>query len=115
LYALSPIAFIGGSLIEHGGQNPIEAIRHGAVVMTGPHWRNFTDAYRALLQHKGAIEVNSTEELAESISQLLNSQSEMQHMRDGANEALGTLSGALERTIELLLSILPDERLKRAS
>jgi 3-deoxy-D-manno-octulosonic-acid transferase len=115
LYALSPIAFIGGSLIEHGGQNPIEAIRHGAVVMTGPHWRNFTDAYRALLQHKGAIELNSAEELAESISQLLNSQSEMQHMRDGANEALGTLSGALERTIELLLSILPDERLKRAS
>ena len=115
LYALSPIAFIGGSLIEHGGQNPIEAIRHGAVVITGPHWRNFADAYRALLQHNGAIEVKSAEELAESISQLLNSQSEMQHMRDRANEALGTLSGALERTIELLLPILPDERLKRAS
>ena len=115
LYALSPIAFIGGSLIEHGGQNPIEAIRHGAVVITGPHWRNFSDAYRALFHHHGAIEVKTATELADSISQLLNSRSEMQRMRTGATQALGTLSGALERTIERLLAILPDERLKRAS
>ncbi|MGI9404177.1 MAG: glycosyltransferase N-terminal domain-containing protein [Hyphomicrobium sp.] len=115
LYALSPIAFIGGSLIEHGGQNPIEAIRHGAAIITGPNWRNFFDAYRALLHHHGAIEVKTAEELAESISQLLKNQSEMQHMRAGATQALGILSGALERTIELLAPILPDERLKRAS
>jgi len=115
LYALSPIAFIGGSLIEHGGQNPIEAIRHGAVVITGRHWRNFSDAYHALLRHNGAIEVETAEELAESVSQLLNSQSEMQRMRAGATLALGTLSGALERSVELLAPILPDERLKRAS
>lgn len=115
LYALSPIAFIGGSLIEHGGQNPIEAVRHGAVVITGPHWRNFSDAYRALLHHNGAIEVETSEELAESVSQLLNSQSEMQRMRAGATLALGTLSGALERSVELLAPILPNERLKRAS
>ena len=115
LYALSPIAFIGGSLIEHGGQNPIEAIRHGAVVVTGPHWRNFSDAYRALLHDHGAIEIRTAAELAASVSQLLSNQSEMQRMRAGATQALGTLSGALERTIELLAPILPDERLKRAS
>lgn len=40
LYAIAPIAFVGGSLVEHGGQNPIEAVRHGAVVLTGPHWSN---------------------------------------------------------------------------
>jgi 3-deoxy-D-manno-octulosonic-acid transferase len=115
LYSLSSIAFIGGSMIEHGGQNPIEAIRHGAVVITGRHWRNFSDAYHALLRHNGAIEVETSEELAESVSQLLNSQSEMQRMRAGATLALGTLSGALERSIELLAPILPDERLQRAS
>ena len=57
LYALAPVAFIGGSLVDRGGQNPIEAIRHGAAVLTGPHWQNFRDAYRTLLRHKGAIEV----------------------------------------------------------
>ena len=56
LYALAPIAFIGGSLVERGGQNPIEAIRHGTAVITGPYWHNFPDAYRALLRHKGVME-----------------------------------------------------------
>ena len=48
LYKLAPVAFIGGSLVDRGGQNPIEAVRQGAAVLTGPHWQNFADAYRAL-------------------------------------------------------------------
>jgi 3-deoxy-D-manno-octulosonic-acid transferase len=36
-------------------------------------------------------------------------------MRSGATQALGTLSGALDKTVEALLRYLPDERLKRAS
>ena len=45
LYKLAPVAFIGGSLVDRGGQNPIEAVRQGAAVLTGPHWHNFSDAY----------------------------------------------------------------------
>ncbi len=37
LYKLAPVAFIGGSLVDRGGQNPIEAVRQGAAVITGPH------------------------------------------------------------------------------
>jgi 3-deoxy-D-manno-octulosonic-acid transferase len=115
LYALSPIAFIGGSLVERGGQNPIEAVRHGVAVLTGPHHQNFRDAYRTLLRHQGAIEVGSAQSLAAAVSQLLQSQAEMQRMRTGATQALATLSGALEKTVAMLLRYLPDERLKRAS
>jgi 3-deoxy-D-manno-octulosonic-acid transferase len=115
LYALSPIAFIGGSLVDRGGQNPIEAVHHGVAVLTGPHWQNFRDAYRTLLRHQGAIEVSSAKTLAAAVSQLLQSQSELQHMRAGATQALATLSGALAKTVETLLRYLPDERLKRAS
>ena len=71
LYALSPLAFIGGSLVERGGQNPIEAVRHGVAVITGPHWQNFTDAYRALLRHHGAVEVKSARALTDAVSRLL--------------------------------------------
>lgn len=115
LYALAPIAFIGGSLVERGGQNPIEAVRHGVAVLTGPHHQNFRDAYRTLLRHQGAIEVGSAKSIAAAVSQLLESQSEMQRMRAGATQALATLSGALEKTVATLLRYLPDERLKRAS
>jgi 3-deoxy-D-manno-octulosonic-acid transferase len=115
LYALTPIAFIGGSLVDRGGQNPIEAVRHGVAVLTGPHRQNFRDAYRTLLRHQGVIEVDSAKSLATAVTHLLQSQSEMAHMRAGATQALATLSGALEKTVATLLDYLPDERLKRAS
>ena len=40
-YTLAPVAFVGGSLVPHGGQNPIEAIKLGAAVLTGPNFQNF--------------------------------------------------------------------------
>jgi len=115
LYALAPVAFIGGSLIDRGGQNPIEAVRHGVAVLTGPHWQNFRDAYRTLLRHEGAIEVKSSADIAAAVAKLLDNPTELQHMRAGATQALATLSGALATTVEALLRYLPDERLKRAS
>jgi 3-deoxy-D-manno-octulosonic-acid transferase len=115
LYALAPVAFIGGSLIDRGGQNPIEAVRHGVAVLTGPHWQNFRDAYRTLLRHDGAIEIKSSADVAAAVTKLFESPSELQRMRAGATQALSTLSGALDKTVAALLRYLPDERLKRAS
>jgi 3-deoxy-D-manno-octulosonic-acid transferase len=115
LYALAPVAFIGGSLIDRGGQNPIEAVRHGVAVLTGPHWQNFRDAYRTLLRHDGAIEVSSSADIAAAVTKLFESPAELQRMRAGATQALSTLSGALDKTVTALLRYLPDERLKRAS
>lgn len=116
LYALSPVAFIGGSLVERGGQNPIEAIRHGAAVLTGPYWHNFRDTYQALLRHRGAIEVRAMEEFAGAALTLLRDEGELARIRVGANAALATLSGALQRTVDALLIYLPDSaELRRAS
>ncbi len=47
-YRVAPVAFTGGSLVEHGGQNPIEPIGLGAAVVHGPHVHNFADIYEAL-------------------------------------------------------------------
>ncbi len=115
-YAISPIAFIGGSLVRRGGQNPIEAVRHDSVVLSGPHWTNFSDAYRALLRNKAAIQVDSAEGLAQAVRSLLTDEVELARMRSAAQAALSDLSGALNRTVDALLSLLPDdEGLRRAS
>jgi 3-deoxy-D-manno-octulosonic-acid transferase len=116
LYALAPVAFIGGSLVDRGGQNPIEAVRQGAAVITGPHWHNFSDTYRALIDHGAAIVVNSAPELASAAGRLLGDSEELSLMRDRASAALTALSGALPRTVEALLQFLPQQdRLARAS
>src|ERR1700716_2299371 len=53
-YRLASIVFMGGSLVEHGGQNTIEAVKLGAAVVHGPHVFNFTDVYEALHRARGA-------------------------------------------------------------
>lgn len=54
IYRLAPLAFLGGSLIRHGGQNPAEPARLGRAVVVGPHTENFTDTV-ALLEAGGAL------------------------------------------------------------
>ena len=115
-YALAPVAFIGGSLVPHGGQNPIEAARHGTAVLTGPHTHNFTDAYRALGAHGGALVVHDAENLASAVIKLLGDEGALQQLTRGANEALSGLEGALAVTTAAVLQTLPDrDGLRRAS
>ena len=102
LYALSPVSFVGGSLIDRGGQNPIEAIGHGSAVLTGPHWQNFRDTYSTLLRHKGAIEVHNSHDVATAVASLYRDDAALQQMQAGARAAMLTLGGALERTVEAL-------------
>ncbi len=109
LYKLAPVAFIGGSLVDRGGQNPIEAVRQGAAVITGPNWQNFADAYRALIANRAAIVVRSAPELASAAGQLLADRNELNRVCTRANAALTSLSGALPRTVEALLAYLPAE------
>jgi 3-deoxy-D-manno-octulosonic-acid transferase len=116
-YTLAPAALIGGSLIEHGGQNPIEAVRFNTAVITGPHHRNFAQEYETLLKRRGAIVVNSADDLAEAVKTLLSGDVELARSRQAANDALDQLSGALDKTVAALLELVPtkDGNLKRAS
>jgi 3-deoxy-D-manno-octulosonic-acid transferase len=107
LYAIAPVAFVGGSLVPHGGQNPIEAVRHGAVVLAGPSRTNFADSYSALVAAKGAIEVQTAEDIATDVATLLEDPAALAEARARATQALAGLSGALERTVVALLPLIP--------
>ena len=115
-YRLAPVAFIGGSLVPRGGQNPVEAIKLGAAVLSGPHWRNFGDAYDALLAAGGCRQVNDAASLADAALFLLRTPQARETMMAKADEALAALGGALPRTIAALERFLPPKpSLKHAS
>jgi 3-deoxy-D-manno-octulosonic-acid transferase len=105
-YALCPIAILGGALVEHGGQNPIEAIRHGAAVLTGPHHHNFSDVYDELLRTGGVREVKSADEIAAALKSLMLDSADAAKMRDGAKAAIGALGGAMAKTVAALKPFL---------
>jgi 3-deoxy-D-manno-octulosonic-acid transferase len=47
VYRLAPVVFVGGSLIRHGGQNPVEAAKLGAAILHGPCLEFRGDLFRA--------------------------------------------------------------------
>ena len=106
-YSACPVAFIGGSLIARGGQNPLEAISLGAVVLTGPSTHNFRDEYAALIKAHGAIQVESAADVAASVVRLHAEPAERAHVAAQALVALNALRGALARSLEVLLPLLP--------
>jgi 3-deoxy-D-manno-octulosonic-acid transferase len=106
-YNLVPVAFIGGSLVPHGGQNPVEAIKLGAAVLTGPHWRNFADAYDELLRAGGCQQVGDAASLAEAALSLLGDTQTRAAMMARAEGAIARMGGALPRTIVELERFLP--------
>jgi 3-deoxy-D-manno-octulosonic-acid transferase len=115
-YALSPIAFVGGSLVERGGQNPVEPIKLGAAVLTGPNWQNFRDSYTELLKVQGCREVSDAASLADAALDLLEDESGRIEMTRRAEAAIAGMSGALPRTLAELEPYLPPRtNLKHAS
>ena len=107
LFALAPLCLMGGSLVPHGGQNPIEAVKHGCGVLTGPHTSNFADTYQALLDGKGARRVGTGDELRVAAGELLREPEKLAQMRRRAEAVVGEMSGALARSLEALQPLLP--------
>ena len=70
-FRVAPFAFIGGSLVPHGGHNPLEPARLHRAVMTGPHTFNFADAYDAILKAQCAGRVHNCAEIVALASRLL--------------------------------------------
>jgi 3-deoxy-D-manno-octulosonic-acid transferase len=106
-YTLSPVAFVGGSLVPHGGQNPVEAIKLGAAVLTGPNWQNFRDSYSELLKAGGGQEVSDAASLAEAALALLDDEAARLAMTGRASSVIAAMSGALPRTLAELERFLP--------
>jgi 3-deoxy-D-manno-octulosonic-acid transferase len=102
IYRLAPIVFMGGSLIPHGGQNPIEPIKLGAAILHGPHVGNFKDLYATLDQHHGAELVEDPGRLALRIGAWLKDRNELDRVIASGGKTVDLLGGALDRTFSAL-------------
>ncbi len=70
-FRLCPVSFMGKSLVDLGGQNPIEPARLESAILFGPHMWNFPDIAERLLAADGAGRVTSPSELADAVTTLL--------------------------------------------
>lgn len=97
-YRLSPIVFMGGSLIKHGGQNPIEPAKLDSAILHGPYVHNFANIYSELNRQHGAATVSDARSLAASLVRLLDDPGLVRSMAQAAQTTVIPLSGAMSRT-----------------
>ena len=105
-YAASDLAFIGGSLVERGGQNPLEAAALGLPLLTGPYTFNFELITEQLIQRGIEIQVNNSQELAEQVIAVLSNPQKRQEIGDDAKKFVEENKGSLLKHLELIETLI---------
>ena len=100
-HKLSATVFLGGSIINRGGQNPLEAARYGAKILHGPFVSNFTDIYNLLKSIKISKKIYTATQLSKEISFKKNVQSGLKIKNIGEK--------ILKKTIKVLDKHIFDE------
>ena len=105
-YGMASVVFIGGSLIPHGGQNPLEAASLGKPVIFGPSMHNFDVITHQLLAHHAARQLSSERDLAPLLLELLADWPQTAAMGQRAQVLTERFQGATQRTLEVLRPFL---------
>lgn len=113
LYAACDVAFVGGSLIPHGGQNMLEPVALGRPTVFGPSWVNFKEPVERLLGAGGAREVSGPEDLQRALGELLDRREDATAMGERGRQAILDARGATERTVRVLQDYLQEHRRRR--
>lgn len=78
--------FLGGSLINHGGQNPLEAVRFNCNILYGPNVQNFSEIYKFLHKQKIAFKINDTSQMIYTLKRLFNRNKKQKNIANKINK-----------------------------
>ena len=102
-YSVCDIAFIGGSLIDTGGQNMLEAAAASKPILFGPSVFNFEKIAQLFLEKDAAIQVGDADDLMKTISALLLDDTKRQKLGENAKNSFEKNRGAVDRLLKLII------------
>lgn len=102
LLGVATVAVMGGSLVEHGGHNVLEAAAWGVPVVTGPHMFNFTAASDMLVNAGAMIMLEDTGQLGACLVGLLDDPERCRQMGAAAQQVMADNRGAKDKLLELV-------------
>ncbi|BCR05201.1 3-deoxy-D-manno-octulosonic acid transferase [Desulfuromonas versatilis] len=105
-YAVADLVFVGGSLIDVGGHNVLEASLLKKPVVFGPYMHNFKEISRLLLESGGGMAVAGGGELADAVRRLLVNAEARERMGERGNALLSENAGATAETLKVIDSLL---------
>lgn len=101
-YGAADVAFVGGSLVAHGGHNLLEPAALSKPVLTGPHYFNFLEITQQFLNHQAVIEVTNPEQLADTVIELLKDPPRRVEMGVAGRQLIEHSKGASRRLLNLV-------------
>ena len=101
-YRISQIVFIGGSLVNKGGQSPLEAAKLGSSIIIGKYYDNFSDIIDEMHKARAIIIVDSPAELTFVVKSLLTNGYKREQLSVLAAEYVKLKSGIIEDIIDAL-------------
>jgi len=102
LYSIADLVFIGGSLIPHGGQNPLEAAVCGRGVVTGPHMHNFQGIMQDMKQAGAAVQCADAGELDSAVLRFLAHPEELRELNAHAAAFMQGRADIAERMLKAI-------------
>jgi 3-deoxy-D-manno-octulosonic-acid transferase len=99
VYGAADIAIMGGSFIEHGGQNPLEPAYWGKAIVCGPHMENFP--FMPEFYSSGAASSSEASSLSEVLNSLVQSETKRLETGRAARIFYEKNTGATERSVEI--------------
>lgn len=105
-YAMSDMAFIGGSLLPLGGQNLIEACAVGVPVLLGPHTFNFEESSRDAIRMGAGIRIQDAAQLMHQITELDADRERLTMMSQAAKRFAAAFQGATNKTINSIKTLI---------
>ncbi len=106
LYALSDIAFVGGSLVPTGGHNLLEPASLGLACLFGPHMNNFREIAELVLQYGAGIQLESPQELADACRDLIADNARRLLLGQNGLKMMADNGGATKRHMEIIAGYL---------
>ncbi len=105
-YVLSPIVFLGATLVPKGGHNPYEPAMAGCAIMAGPHRDNAADAYAGLERAGGLATVTDAADIAGQVARWLDDRDAPEAVRRAAGDHVRALDAALDKVAGRLIDAL---------
>jgi len=85
-YSLIKNVFLGGSLVEHGGQNPLEAVRYNCNILHGPNVSNFREIYKFLHEQQISKKIINLNQTINILHKLFNSKKTQKNIKNKINK-----------------------------
>jgi 3-deoxy-D-manno-octulosonic-acid transferase len=105
VYAVADVAFVGGSLVERGGHNPLEPAQFGVPVVMGPSYENFRDVVDAM-RAANAVLLVEAEQLGPVLLGMLNDPVAAKALGERGREVFLSKAGATERVVAELMELV---------